>query len=155
MSCRTGCTHRLNGAIVAAAEAALFFFPVSVMQLLPNFYYGAIMLVLGVEISLDWLVFSYSKFTATEYALTLTNFVLIMICTDRFEVSGLEIGILIGIVVCALHFAVDYSTVQMKEVTAMASVSSCVRPLHQRAVLEMFHSHMCDALPFCVSLAGA
>lgn len=113
------------------------------MQLLPNFYYGAIMLVLGVEIALDWLVFSYSKFTATEYALTLTNFVLIMICTDRYEVSGLEMGILIGIVVCALHFAVEYSTVQLKEVTAMASVSSCVRPMHQRAVLEMFHSHMC------------
>ena len=101
------------------------------------------MLVFGVEISLDWLVFSYSKFTATEYALTLINFVLIMICTDQFAVSGLEVGILIGIVVCALHFAVDYSTVQMKEVTAMASVSSCVRPVQQRAVLEMFHTHMC------------
>jgi sulfate permease, SulP family len=140
---RTGCRHRLNGAIVAIAEAALFFFPISVMQLLPNFYYGAIMLVLGVEISLDWLVFSYTKFTATEYALTLTNFVLIMICTERYAVSGLEIGILIGVVVCALHFAVEYSSVQVKEVTAMASVSSCVRPVHQRAVLELFQTHMC------------
>lgn len=143
MLCRTGCTHRLNGAIVAVVEAALFFFPISIMQLLPNFYYGAIMLVVGVEITLDWLVFSYSKFTATEYALTLTNFVLIMICTDRFEVSGLEIGIVIGVVVCALHFAVEYSAMQVKEVMAMASVSSCVRPVHQRAVLEMFRSHMC------------
>eukprot|EP00892_Ulva_mutabilis_P011320 jgi/Ulvmu1/8560/UM045_0002.1 len=139
---RSGCTHRINGALLAIAEAALFFVPASVIQLLPNFYYGALLLVFGLEITLDWLVFSYSRFTATEYALTLAVFTVIMVTTAQLAVTGLEVGIAVGIVVCALHFAVEYSKVQVRALTAVASISSCVRPYQQRAVLELFRSHI-------------
>lgn len=38
---RSGCEHRLNGYIVVAAELLLFLVPMSFVQYLPNFYYGA------------------------------------------------------------------------------------------------------------------
>jgi sulfate permease, SulP family len=142
---RTGCTHRLNGLTVVGAEAILFLLPFSVIQTLPNFYYGALMLVFGLEIALDWLVFSKAKFAASEYALTLSVFALIMIAASWFEVSGLEIGIAVGVLVCAVHFAVEYSKVQVRALREVASVSACVRPSQQRAVLELFRSHMCAA----------
>ena len=116
---RSGCTHRVNGALLAAAEAALFLVPTSVIQLLPNFYYGALLLVFGLEITLDWLVFSYSRFTASEYALTLAVFTVIMVTTAQLKVTGLEVGIAVGIVVCALHFAVEYSKVQVPPPTPL------------------------------------
>jgi MFS superfamily sulfate permease-like transporter len=114
---------------------------------LPNFYYGALMLVFGLEIALDWLVFSRRRFTRGEYVLTLSVFALIMAAIAKFEVTGLEIGIAVGVLVCAVHFAVEYSKVQVKAAAAVSSTSACVRPTHQHNALALFHFHLCAAAP--------
>jgi sulfate permease, SulP family len=140
---RSGCTHRLNGYVVVVAELLLFLVPMSFVQYLPNFYYGALMLVFGLEIALEWLVLSFSKFTRGEYVLTLSVFVIIIFATSQFKVSGLEIGIAVGVLICALYFAVEYGKLQIKTLTAVISKSSCIRPLLQRATLEIFCNHLC------------
>ena len=66
---------------------------------------------------MDWLVFSFAKFVRVEFLLTWLNFCAIMVCSAYLPVSGLEIGIVSGVLVCAVHFALDYSKVQMKAFT--------------------------------------
>jgi sulfate permease, SulP family len=147
---RSGCENRLIGYVIVVAEMLLFLVPMSFVQYLPNFYYGALMLVFGLEIGLDWLVYSYSKFTRSEYVLTLTVFVIIMAAVERWEVSGLEIGIAIGVLICTVHFTVEYGKVQVRRLTISGSTSSCVRPRAQSDVLNIFKHHLC-----VLSLANA
>lgn len=45
--------------MVAILELAVFVLPFSVVQYVPNFYYGALLVWFGYEISRDWLVLSY------------------------------------------------------------------------------------------------
>ncbi len=51
--------NRLNGAVIVAMEAALFALPFSVVQYMPNFFFGALLLWFGVDIVRDWLLLSY------------------------------------------------------------------------------------------------
>lgn len=145
---RSGCQNRLNGYVIVVAEALLFIIPRSFVEFLPNFYYGALMLVFGLEIAADWLVFSSSKFTRAEFILTWVNFVAIMIAVARLPVSGLEVGIGIGVLICAVHFALEYSSVQLKTFTLVSSRSNCVRPMTQRKVLELFQANSCAPRPW-------
>lgn len=45
-----------NGWVIAVAELALFLLPISVVEYMPNFFYGSLLMVFGVDISRDWLV---------------------------------------------------------------------------------------------------
>lgn len=50
-----------NGWVIAGAELALFLLPISVVEYMPNFFYGSLLMVFGVDISQDWLVHSFHK----------------------------------------------------------------------------------------------
>ena len=57
--CLQGVFNRVNGAVVAITELVVFALPFSVVQYVPNFYFGALLVWFGIEISRDWLVLSY------------------------------------------------------------------------------------------------
>lgn len=48
------------------------------MQYLPNFFFAALLMLLGVEITLDWLILSARKVSRPEYALLLATFLAIL-----------------------------------------------------------------------------
>ena len=39
----------------------LFLIPISIVPYLPSFFFGSLLMLFGVEISLSWLVLSYKK----------------------------------------------------------------------------------------------
>ncbi len=45
----------------AGAEFALFAIPLSLVSFVPNFFFGSLLMLFGIEITLDWLVFSFRK----------------------------------------------------------------------------------------------
>lgn len=49
-----------------------------VVQYLPNFFFAALLMLLGVEITLDWLILSARKVSGAEYALLLATFLSIL-----------------------------------------------------------------------------
>lgn len=53
----------LSTIVVAGVEFALFAIPISVIHYLPNFFFGSLLALFGVEIILDWLILSFSKVT--------------------------------------------------------------------------------------------
>lgn len=57
----------------AGVELLLFLIPVSVVQYMPNFFFGSLLMVFGIEITADWLFFSYFKAS------------LLLSCTSQLE----------------------------------------------------------------------
>lgn len=47
---RAGVYSRWNGVVVAASELVMFALPFAVIQYLPTFFYGALLLWFGIEI---------------------------------------------------------------------------------------------------------
>ena len=60
-SMRARVATRVHGLIIAAAEFSLFALPISVVQFLPKFYFASLLMVFGIEITADWLFYSYTK----------------------------------------------------------------------------------------------
>jgi hypothetical protein len=79
--------------------------PPAVVQYLPNFFFGALLTVFGIEIAGDWLVRSAAKVSPVEYYLLLATFVAIM-------QLGLEYGVAAGILMCTIYFAFRYAQVR-------------------------------------------
>ena len=52
---------------------------VKVVEYLPTFYFGSLLLLFGVEITLDWLVRSWAKVTKKEYLLLWATFIAVML----------------------------------------------------------------------------
>jgi hypothetical protein len=47
--------------IIAGLEVLLFLIPISIVPYLPSFFFGSLLMLFGIEISLSWLVLSYKK----------------------------------------------------------------------------------------------
>lgn len=55
------CSPGVSGLGAAGAELLLFLIPISLTQYVPNFFFGSLLMLFGVEITLDWLIFSFRK----------------------------------------------------------------------------------------------
>ncbi|KAK9810835.1 hypothetical protein WJX73_000129 [Symbiochloris irregularis] len=134
-SMRANVTSRVHGLIIAGTEFALFVIPFSVVQYMPNFFFGSLLMVFGIEITADWLVFSYFKVTKVEFGLLWATYLAIMY-------AGLEAGIGAGIMMATLYFAFAYARVNVQTFTVVPSRSSAIRTLSERLVLELFNRRM-------------
>ncbi|PSC75492.1 Sulfate Permease Family [Micractinium conductrix] len=141
---RAGVLSRWNGAVIAAAEFAMFALPVSIVQYLPTFFFGSLLVWFGVEIVMDWMVHSYRKLSRPEYCLLWATFGAIM-------QWGLEAGIAAGIVLATLYFAWAYAKSQLSSFALVPGRASCiVRAADQEAALELLRpSHL-----LCAQLRG-
>ena len=97
-SMRAGLRSRAHGWTITAIEAAAFFAPISILPYLPNFYYGSLLTVFGIDIVRDWLFGARRKVTRGEYALLWATFGLVV-------GLGLEVGIAAGVLLSAANFA--------------------------------------------------
>uniref|UniRef100_A0A383VST7 STAS domain-containing protein n=1 Tax=Tetradesmus obliquus TaxID=3088 RepID=A0A383VST7_TETOB len=134
-SMRAGVSGYMHGAVIFALEAAIFLVPFQVVQYLPNFFFGALLMVFGIEIAGDWLVRSYAKVTRAEYVLLLATFIAIM------ELE-LEKGVAAGILMCTLYFAVTYARANMAAFKVLPSRSAAVRSYTESHVLEALNGHI-------------
>ena len=63
--------------------------------------------------------------------------------------QGLELGLLVGVFFCALHFAHEYSVIQLVSFTVTASRGNAQLPLAKQRALAAFRSNM-----LAVSVSG-
>ncbi|KAI8107618.1 hypothetical protein M9435_002646 [Picochlorum sp. BPE23] len=132
---RAGIFNRVNGWVIASAEFLVFMYPYSIVQYIPNFFLGALMIWFGFEISRDWLFLSYQKLTRMEYVLLWMTFFSVM----EF---GLEGGIGAGIVCATLYFSYAYAQSQVQNLEAGRCRSSVIRTVeHQAALSVLRDSH--------------
>jgi hypothetical protein len=56
--------------------------------------------------------------------------------------QGLEAGLLVGVVLCALHFAYEYSVMQLVSLTVLPSRSHAMLPFRYQQILALFQDHI-------------
>ncbi|MEW5305292.1 MAG: hypothetical protein WDW36_007844 [Sanguina aurantia] len=139
---RAGVNSRVMGMTIVAMELGVFLLPFDVVQFMPNFFFGALLMWFGCEIARDWLFHSYRKLSFPEYILLWFTFAAIMY-------TGLEVGIAAGLVLACFYFAYQYAQSQVSSVGLVSASSGTVRGYEQQAALEHF-SHRIASL----SLSG-
>ena len=94
LAIRSGVSSRLQGATLGATQAAIFLLPVSLVHLLPNFYYGALLAVLGFQICHEWLWNTRMRISGPEFVLSWASFVstLTLTCLMPVQVRSLLFG---------------------------------------------------------------
>ncbi|KAK9845896.1 hypothetical protein WJX81_005443 [Elliptochloris bilobata] len=141
-SMRAGVHTRLHGWIIACAEMAVFLVPFGIVQYMPNLFYGALLALFGIEITMDWLIHSYRKVARAEFVLLWMTF-LAIIYTD------LETGIGAGVIFSVVYFAYSYAKVTVRASAVIPARSAVLRGPTERAVLDLMTARLA-----AVSLSG-
>merc|ERR1712008_638742 len=89
-SLRAGIRSRASGYIIAICELITVVIPVSILDYVPNFIFGSLLIVICVDLMIEWLWDVRGKLTNASYAVALSTFVLI-------QFVGIEGGILAGV----------------------------------------------------------
>jgi MFS superfamily sulfate permease-like transporter len=145
-----GTASRAGGYTIAGGQLLTFLLPVSLVHLLPNFYYGALLVLIGSEIVVSWLFETFPRVSAAEFALSWATFLSVVALCAVLPVQGLEAGLLVGVALCALHFAYEYSVMQLVTFTVLPSRSHAALPFPYQQALSLFRGHMA-----AVSVSGA
>jgi len=99
---RAGARSRLCSFVIVFLELATFMLPVSPIAYVPRFFFGGLLILIAVDLMMEWLIAARRKMMAGEYVVTLLTFIAIQ-CTN------IEIGMTVGIVCALAVFAIGYS----------------------------------------------
>jgi MFS superfamily sulfate permease-like transporter len=69
-----GTKSRAGGLTISFLQLMTFILPVSLVHLLPNFYYGGLLVLMGTEIIFSWLFLTYWRITKAEFVLSWLTF---------------------------------------------------------------------------------
>jgi len=72
-----GIRGRTCSAIIALLELAAFFSPVSIIAFVPRFFFGGLLVLIALDLVLEWLWHSRRKMMGAEYAVALATFLAI------------------------------------------------------------------------------
>jgi SulP family sulfate permease len=135
--------RRLATLVIFVIQLTVVAMPLSPLPYVPNAFFGAILIFIMIDLAADWLYKAYWKLSLQEYFNLWASFVLIV----RF---GLETGMLLGCIVCALGFMLAYARSNTHEfVEGRARV---IRSRFHAIVLR--HALQSNALT-CLQLNGA
>jgi sulfate permease, SulP family len=131
LSHRLGGVYRMVGPIIALLCVLFMTAGAPFLTFVPKPLFGALLLWVGANLILDWLVLTFKRVTAAEYA------VIVMILLIIISV-GLLPGIIFGLVAGLVLFVVDYSKVDIvkNELTGADFHSNVDRSEERRQFLE-------------------
>ena len=92
-SLRMGIRSRLMGYTLAFFCLVAVVIPINILAYVPNFFFGSLLIMICLDLMLEWLWDVREKVTSAEYGIVLTTFALL-------QVLGVEFGILVG---CCLY----------------------------------------------------
>lgn len=92
---RAGITSRLSGYTIAVFEIVLVILPISILSYIPNFIFGSLLVMICVDLVVEWLWDVRKKVSSVEYVVALSTFLLI-------QFLGIEYGILGGLLLSML-----------------------------------------------------
>lgn len=89
-SLRAGITSRWSGFCLALLELTILLLPFPLLSFVPNFFFGSLLMLICIDLMMEWLWEVRTKLTPTEYMICLSTFGLI-------QWLGVEFGILAGL----------------------------------------------------------
>ena len=89
-SLRAGIRSRLAGYVTAIIQAITIVMPISILAFVPNFIFASLLIMICVDLMIEWLWDVRKKLTTSEYSVALMTFTLI-------QALGVEYGIFAGL----------------------------------------------------------
>lgn len=106
LSHRLGGVYRMVGAIIALLCVLFMTAGAPFLTFIPKPLFGALLLWVGANLILDWLVLTYRRVTGAEFAVIL---VILLIIISVGLLPGLVFGLIAGLIL----FVIDYSKVEI------------------------------------------
>jgi SulP family sulfate permease len=127
---RIGGGGRLTGFVAGIVIGAMLFFGASLLIYFPKPLLGGILLFLGLDFLVEWVVNSYPRFSHAEYGVVLLILVVI-------AVSDFLVGVGVGLAVMVVMFVLAYSQVDVVHhaLSGSETQSNVERSTSQRRVL--------------------
>ncbi|KAL3674814.1 hypothetical protein V7S43_000741 [Phytophthora oleae] len=123
---RSKTNSRIVGVCVIISEFAIVLVPLSVMSLVPRFFFAATLIFIAIDLMLEWLVHVYHKILPREYVVLWLSFIAI-------NMVSLELGMVLGIGFAIINFLLGYA--QVRVVSRRSRSSAAVRKLAARTLL--------------------
>ncbi|GMG15915.1 unnamed protein product [Phytophthora fragariaefolia] len=123
---RSKTNSRLVGVCVIISEFAIVLVPLSVMSLMPRFFFAATLIFIAIDLMEEWLVHVYHKILPREYVVLWLSFIAI-------NMVSLELGMVLGIGFAIINFLFGYA--QVRVVNRRSRSSAAVRKLAARTLL--------------------
>jgi len=98
---RSGINSRMCGYCIALIEFIVVILPFPVTSYLPNFFFGSLLIMICIDLMIEWLWESRNKSTKIEYYIAIATFLLI-------QYFGVEYGILLGFLVFFICYKLGY-----------------------------------------------
>lgn len=139
---RTNTNSKLVGLSLMFFEGLVVVLPISIISYMPLYFFGSVMIFVGIDLMLTWLVHVYFKVLFREYVVLMLSFISI----NCFGPQG---GILVGVGFAACSFIQEYSSVPV--VTQVSKSSNVIRntkqhdllaPQHDTIVTMEIHGHI-------------
>jgi SulP family sulfate permease len=106
LSYRLGARGRLVGLVAASISILMLFTGVSLLRFFPKMLVGGMLLFLGLDFLIDWVITGWSKLSRTDFLIILL--ILFVIATTNF-LAGFGVGLLAMV----LLFVVNYSQINV------------------------------------------
>lgn len=87
-SLRAGIRSPLMGYVIAICEAITVIIPISLLSYVPNFVFGSLLIMICVDLMVEWLWDVRSKLSKAEYCVALSTFVFIQISSVEYGIIG-------------------------------------------------------------------
>lgn len=87
LAVRSGVRSRAQGATLSVGQLVVFLLPLALVQLLPNFYYGSLLIVIGADIMHEWLVATRLRIKRAEFVLSWLAFIATVLLTAMLPVK--------------------------------------------------------------------
>jgi SulP family sulfate permease len=133
LSHRSGARGRLPGLIAGTICVVMLFAGLALLAFFPKPFFGGLLLFLGLDFLVEWVITSWTKLSRAEYAIVLL--ILIVIASTDFL-----IGVGVGLVAMVILFVLNYSRIRVVHLALSgAELSSNVEgcAYHRRALANL------------------
>jgi SulP family sulfate permease len=118
---------RYVGLIVFFLEVAIVLSPFSIIAFVPKVFFGALQMLVCLDLMLEWLYHARNKLLPREYGIVWLTFLSMVFV-------NLELGIVVGIIIAGFNFI--YSYVATSSVHRVMKRSRVERDLRERVLLQ-------------------
>jgi MFS superfamily sulfate permease-like transporter len=87
LALRANVKTRVQGYSLGILQLLFLVVPVSAVHYLPNWYFGALLIVIGTDIMFEWLVATYARVKKAEFVLSWVSFLVILALTTVMPVQ--------------------------------------------------------------------
>ena len=128
---RNGVRSNFCGATIIACLVACFCLPISLVTVVPSFFFGSVLCYIAAELLMEWLIDSRQTCSKSEYGVVWISFLAI-------NFFGVEIGMLCGVLAQILAFVFMYAA-SGNVLTQRYWHSNVIRGFKQRSLSSKLH----------------